>query len=133
MRPQEMCCPARQAAGRGAINGVPLLPDLLGVVVLPLLLALVVRVPVNLLELGLDLVERREVLEVIRREPGRNLSDVAGAEEALAQLAPGPVVDRPVVGELDLWTEAPVDEDLGKDRMRGTLRNPEIAIRREDR
>src|SRR2546423_659765 len=133
MRPQEICCPARQAAGRGAISGVPLLPDLLGVVVLPLLLALVVRVPVDLLELGLDLVERREVLEVIRREPARNLADVAGAEEALAQLAPGPVFDRPVVRELDLRAEAPVDEDLGEDRVRGTLRNPEIPVGREDR
>src|SRR6266550_8831996 len=88
--------------GGAAINRPALLPDLLCVVVLPLLLALVVGIPVDRLELRLDLVERREVLEVVRGEPRRNLGHVAGTKEAFAELAPGPVIDRPVVGELDL-------------------------------
>src|SRR5687767_9331271 len=99
-----------------------LLPDLRGVVVLPLLLGGVVGLPVDRLE-GLDLIEIREIAEVVGSEPVRNLADVVGSEEALAQLAPGTVVDRPRVGELDLLAEAPIDEHLGEHGMRSALGN----------
>src|SRR5689334_13451731 len=85
----------------GTPVNVSLLTDLGGVVVLPLLLAGVVRLPVDRLERRLDLVEAREVREVILGEPVRHLVDVVRAEEALAQLAPGAVIDRPGVRELD--------------------------------
>src|SRR2546427_1549778 len=76
--------------------------EFLLVVGLENLRAVRVGLPVNGLERALDLVECREVREVVLLEPVRHLALVVRAEESLAQLAPLAVVDRPAVRELDL-------------------------------
>src|SRR6476620_2564890 len=93
-----------------------LLAELLLVVILEDLRAVVVGLPVDALERGLDLVEGRVVGVVVGLEPVGDEADIAWPEEALGQLAPLAMIDRPAVRELDVRGKAPVHEDLGQDR-----------------